>query len=410
MMDLITVDDDTSFAIQEFRKRRRFEEKKVKRNKGRFAKKVGSAAAKAAKKGAAKGVEEGLKSKALRDNPQAQVFAKHPDGAVTHVSDDGNTRLRYNAGTKKYDKQQKQPDGSWETTESIGKLAAYKDVKSGWQVADDADQGEGRQPSASDQVPGAPQLPAPEPATRAPITPGPRARPSTARAPIGPGPAARPGATPSPAPAAPPAATAPAPVALHADEAPFTIDPAYPARTEADAQSIQDAMEAAGGVRTPEQIVAMQDYTRRGAYHDMNDCLRTGSNCTSETQQRNAALESAMLPTTEPMTTFRAMTLANLAGGVSAADLQSLVGSEISDPGFSSSGLDPSVTEVFGAEQDSVDLQIEMPAGTRAAIPGTDGVPGEQEVILAPGTRYQILEAINPPPPGRPSLRIQVIP
>jgi hypothetical protein len=118
-----------------------------------------------------------------------------------------------------------------------------------------------------------------------------------------------------------------------------------------------------------------------------------------------------MTPTTDAATVFRAMTLPNLAGGTSREGLASLEGSEISDPGFTSTSLDRAQTEVFGGEQDSVDIQIEMPAGTLAVVPGNDAaIPEEQEVILPPGTRYRVLEASNPPPPGRPSLRIQVIP
>jgi hypothetical protein len=162
--------------------------------------------------------------------------------------------------------------------------------------------------------------------------------------------------------------------------------------------------------RSPEQIMAMHNYSVT-QYRNMNGCLRTGTGCDPETLARNAALESAMTPTTEAATVFRAMTLANLAGGVRPEDLDSLVGSEISDAGFTSTSLDPTQTEIFGAEQDSVDVQIEMPAGTPVVVPGNDAaIPEEQEVILPPGTRYRVVEASNPPPPGRPSIRIQVIP
>ena len=88
-----------------------------------------------------------------------------------------------------------------------------------------------------------------------------------------------------------------------------------------------------------------------------------------------------------------------------------MVGSEISDAGFTSTSLDPEQTAIFGDEQDSVNVQIEMPSGTRALFPGTDAaIQEEQEVILPPGTRYRVLETSTPPPPERPSIRIQVIP
>lgn len=347
---------------EEFRRRGRFDENKVKRNRGRFAKKVGKALLKAA----APEVER------AKNTPSAQVFARHGDGDVTHVSDDGNSRLVYDASTRGYQKQEKQQDGSWQTTESVGKLAAFKETRTGWRMAREGDDGSGDRAVPDDDAP-----------ADTPTTPAP-----------------------SPAPTAPPV-QAPDPVAPDAS-APDTsggflpVDPAYPLRTPEDM--------AQTATRTPEQIAAMHNYSVT-QYRNMNGCLRTGTGCDPDTQARNAELESAMTPTTEAATVFRAMTLANLAGGIQASDLDSLVGGEISDPGFTSTSLDRAQTEIFGAEQDSVDLQIEMPAGTRAVVPGNDAaLPEEQEVILPPGTRYRVVEASNPPPPGRPSLRIQVIP
>lgn len=326
-------------------RRRRFDERKVKRAKGRFAKKAVKAF-----------LDPTVERRAL-NSPRAQVFARHDDGDITHVSEDGNSRLVYDATAQRYTRQDRDDNGNWQNGPSLGRLQAYRQVSQGWRTAQDADQ------DAPTGVAPADTLDAPAP-----------------DAPAG---------SPPPAPddfAAPPAA--------------------FPARTPADMATVLPDT----APRTPEQQAAVRDYSVTG-YRDMNTCLRTGQNCDPATTQRNAELESAMTTSTEPMTVHRAMTLDNLAGGVTADQLASLVGQEISDPGFTSTSLDPAQTEVFGAEQNSVDLQIEMPTGSRALFPGADAaVPDEQEVILPPGTRYRVIETSNPAPPGRPSMRIQVIP
>jgi hypothetical protein len=328
-------------------RRRRFDESKVKRAKGRFAKK------------AIKAFLDPTTERRIKNTPGAQVFARHGDGDVTHVSEDGKSRLVYDAGSKRFTLQEKDDSGDWQDGPSLGKLQAFRTVSKNWRVANDQDQGSGaRAVSGDDGDDGNDTASAPD--------------------------------------AAPPAAP---------DD--FVAPPAaFPARTPADMATVLPDT----APRTPEQQAAIRSYSVTG-YQDMNGCLRTGQNCDPDVTQRNADLESAMTTSTEPMTTHRAMTLANLAGGVTADQLASLVGQEISDPGFTSTSLTPSQTSVFAREQDSVDLQIEMPTGSRALFAGSDAaITDEQTVILPPGTRYRVVETNNPGPPGRPSMRIQVIP
>lgn len=335
--------------MESFARTRRFDEHKVKRNRGRFAKK------------AVKAFLDPTVERRAKNTPSAQVFARHGDGDVTHVSEDGNSRLVYDAGAKRFTVQQKDDNGDWSDSGSLGKLQAFRQVSSGWRVANDQDQGAGARAvsSGGDGTPDTPDASAPAPA-----------------------------AAPTPL---PPLPTPPA---------------AFPVRTPADMGTVLPTTTP----RTPAQQAAIRDYSVTG-YRDSNTCLRTGQSCDPDVVQRNTDLESAMTTSTEPMTTYRAMTLDNLAGGVTADQLASLVGQEISDPGFTSASLDQAQTGIFGAEQDSVDLQIEMPTGSRALFAGDDAaIPEEQTVILPPGTRYRVIEANNPGPPGRPSLRIQVIP
>ena len=374
---------------EELARRRRFDESKIKRNKGRFAKKVGKAL-----------LTGGVPASRLDKTAPAQVFARHEDGDVTHVSRDGKTRLQYDAATGRFNKQEIQDDGSWETTQSLSKLDAFLETALGWRVANDQDDGAGVRAipaDAADDEPNAPDAPE---APDTPVVPDAETTPSDTDTPE----AAE--APEAPEPDETPPTSAPQDPGPQADAAFLPVDPAYPTRDPADMERIT------GGTptRTPEQTQAVRDYSVRG-YRDMNSCLRTGNGCTPEVQARNAELESAATTTTEPATTFRAMTLANLGGGVSADNLDSLLGSEISDAGFTSTSLDPAQTAIFGEEQDSVNVQIEIPAGSRVIYPGSDAaIQEEQEVILPPGTRYRVLESNTPPPPERPSIRIQVIP
>ncbi len=426
--------------------RRRFDESKVKRAKGRFAKKAVGAFLRP--------------PKVVRDTPEANVFRRHGDGDVTHVSEDGSQRMVYDASTGKFDQQMKQPDGSWSSIGQRSKLQTYLLTKLGWRVGDTEDQpsaqGDGDQPDAPD-VSVAPDDQATTSTTHSSIaTPNDdistltsdqvRAayaavnrsgdgevlndpyRPPSDLAQVAADVADAQSLTPLqvlravdaseaarfgdpndnrrenavvqyldgadfPAPGGP--LTTDAPVTrpatsttlLHADTAPFPITEDFPTRRDTDMLRIQRDMESQGGARTTDETDAIHEYSV-DSYTAMNDCLRTGNNCDPETIDRNDRLERAMRPTTEPVTVFRRMMLDNLPGVTSAADLQTLVGSDITDAGFTSTSLDPAQTEIFG----NVRLQIAVPTGARATVPGSYSVhTGEQEVILAPGTRYRVI-------------------
>lgn len=58
----------------------------------------------------------------------AVIYKKHPHGAVVAVSPDGERRLRWNAGAKKY-AVDRQTDDGWAEEESLTKVAAYEAVK-----------------------------------------------------------------------------------------------------------------------------------------------------------------------------------------------------------------------------------------------------------------------------------------
>jgi hypothetical protein len=329
-------------------RRGRYDEKKHKRGKGgRFAKKA-----------ARFFVPPPLRA---RNNPEANVFRQHADGDVTHVSEDGTQRMVYDAGTGQFDQQVRQPDGSWQSIGKRGKLATYLLTKLGWRVGE-----------AEDQPPAAPAS-APNP--NAPDPNAPSAAPSA-----GPGP--------------------------HESTAPLAVDTDFPTRDAGDLEAIQGEMESQNPPPlTPEQEQTVRDYSVT-AYHDMNECLRTGQSCTAEANTRNGQLRDALRPLGEPVTVFRSTNLEHLGGATSIDDLERLAGFDISDNGFSSTSLDPSVTEIFG----DVDMQIEVPAGTPAIFTGSRAaIQDEQELILGPRTRFRVLEVNRNTPSGRPAVRLQVI-
>lgn len=326
-------------------RRGRFEESKHKRGKGgRFAKKA-----------ARFFVPPPLRS---QRNPESNVFRRHNDGDVTHVSDDGTQRMVYDAGTGRFDQQVQQPDGSWASIGKRSKLQTYLLTKLGWRVGEEDDQ------------PPPPDANAPDADADAP--------PVQIPAPSGPGP--------------------------HESTAPLTIDTEFPTHDAADMEATQAAMEA-GDPLTPEQEQAVHDYSVT-AYHDMNTCLRTGQSCTAEANTQNGQLRDALRPLGQPATVFRSTNLEHLGGAQSIDDLERLVGYDISDNGFSSTSLDPTATEIFG----DVDMQIEVPAGTPAIYTGSRAaLPDEQELILGPRTQFRVLEVNRNTPSGRPAVRLQVI-
>lgn len=427
--------------------RRRFDESKVKRNKGRFARK-------------AVGALFRPPPALVRGTPEANVFRRHNDGDVTHVSDDGSQRMVYDEVTDQFDQQVRQPDGSWQSIGKRGKLQAYLLTKLGWRAGEQEDQD--APALAVDAVDvDSPDVSAPDASASAThssiatpaddisaLTPeqirnaynavnaagsvlSDPYTPPEDLAQVASNVADEQSLTPLqvlravdaheaslygdpntnrienrvvqhlagadfPAPGGPLTTDGPAPAPLpatvvalpHQDTAPFPISDDFPTRTDTDMARIQREMEAQSGARTPAEIAAIRDYSVT-AYQGMNECLRTGSGCDPNVIDRNNELESAMRPITEPVTVFRRMMLDNLPGVTSAADLQSLVGSDITDAGFTSTSLDPAQTQLFG----NVRLQIAVPTGTRATVPGAHSVhSGEQEVILAPGTRYRVID------------------
>ncbi|MFF7249872.1 hypothetical protein ACFZBU_38915 [Embleya sp. NPDC008237] len=65
---------------------------------------------------------------AKKKAPKAHVYSKHRHGDVTHLSHDRQSRLVWNAETKKFDVQVR----DWVTIDAWNRKSAYDEVGEGW--------------------------------------------------------------------------------------------------------------------------------------------------------------------------------------------------------------------------------------------------------------------------------------
>lgn len=204
---------------------------------------------------------------------------------------------------------------------------------------------------------------------------------------------------------------------------PFAVRGDFPQMSDSDARAMQSQMtQDSPPPWTSTEKDAIYDYST-SAYQDVNNCLRFGTTCSDEphpdwgyvTNNIIRDVSSSMRPTTQPLTTFRQANLASL--GVSSPDeLISIVGQQGIDRGFASSTLDSTFAGLADLDDfagtPEVKMQIEIPAGTSAAyVAPVSEWPEQQELILAPGSRYEILEVQPASAPGETSfVRVRVIP
>ena len=102
--------------------KKKFDESKVKRNKGKFAKKAGSGAATPTP---AKKAAPAAPSTSGKKMTNKIIYGKHANGTIITTTD-GQHRMIYNEAGNNWTVQQRTPDGGWETVDILGKGAAYK--------------------------------------------------------------------------------------------------------------------------------------------------------------------------------------------------------------------------------------------------------------------------------------------
>jgi hypothetical protein len=192
---------------------------------------------------------------------------------------------------------------------------------------------------------------------------------------------------------------------------PFQVSQGFDPITFVEAQSMQDEMTLGSpwSVRQEDALIAYSG----GAYQSMNDCLRTGSGCSPDVELDNRRVSEAMRPTTRPTTVFRTANFAAL-GVFDHQELQGLTGTVVSDAGFTSTSVSPAV---FDQRNGGVLLQIEVPAGVRAAYIDEISEHGahsdaaleepERELLLDRGTRFEVIEVGTSG--GRSTVRVRVL-
>jgi hypothetical protein len=143
------------------------------------------------------------------------------------------------------------------------------------------------------------------------------------------------------------------------------------------------------------------------SYIDMNGWLRgkyPNSSDSIKKATRNA--QAAMRPSTRAMTLWRGTSATQFGLGRSASidDLKKLIGKKLQDEGFMSTSVGSSAAFSYNP----VLLQIEAPAGSQMAF--VDAISmnqGENEMLLAAGTKYEVLDVF--PRGSQTVVRVRII-
>jgi hypothetical protein len=166
---------------------------------------------------------------------------------------------------------------------------------------------------------------------------------------------------------------------------PSTTSQDFKPQTVTSAQEAQDKM-LAGASWTAKQKAALKKYTG-SYYHTLNGMLRGLSKPTPETIADAVEVQKGMRPLAHDMLLYRGTgALPGILPG-NIAEYANLIGGIYQEPAFSST----SINNPFGGK---VKLEIEAPAGTPAAyVKSISHFSSENEVLLAAGTKFQILSA-----------------
>lgn len=138
---------------------------------------------------------------------------------------------------------------------------------------------------------------------------------------------------------------------------------------------------------TAAQQAGLKNYTGSN-YTAINGALRKDDFSNPALVKKFADIQAGMRPLEKSIIVNRGTSSAQfgLGHGASAAQLKALVGKTVTDKGFVST----SVNSGFGG---SVKLVIQLPVGTPVAyVEGITKHKGEQEILLAAGTKFEILK------------------
>jgi hypothetical protein len=181
-------------------------------------------------------------------------------------------------------------------------------------------------------------------------------------------------------------------------------DAADSAYTNIDAFTAQKVQDAAVPW-TPGQQSALRYYTSNN-YHEMNGFLRKDEYASDTAKKKIMDAQAGMRPSTQPMTLYRGTNPSQFGLGRDAglSDLEKLVGKDMQDKGFMSTSVGNGAA--FGGK---VLLQIEAPAGSQMAfVKSISHYSGENEMLLAAGTRYKVMSVVQRG--GQIVVRVRIIP
>ena len=186
--------------------------------------------------------------------------------------------------------------------------------------------------------------------------------------------------------------------------------------TVSDADILQERMNKAWPPPwNASERAALKKYTG-DAYVPINNCLRGIGTCTPATQSTINSLRKAMKPSTDTVVVHRKTNpsafglhhgtaeFANLHKSLSA-----LVGKTFEDKGVTSTSIRK------GAWHGLVEMEIEVPKGAKIAwVKRLSQHTHEDEIILAPGTRFEVISVENTPNPKYPGdqtqrLRLRIV-
>ena len=155
---------------------------------------------------------------------------------------------------------------------------------------------------------------------------------------------------------------------------------------------------------TAAQKAALRKYTG-GEYTTINKCARGTAPCSDASKKTLNDINAAMKPSTDDVIVYR-KTNPKSFGVESGKDLEKMVGKTISDDGVISTSIRSNMwTGNFA-------LEIEAPKGSMMAwVQPISHHPGEDEIVVAPGTHYEIIEVTPPNDPfGSYKIKLRIIP
>lgn len=154
---------------------------------------------------------------------------------------------------------------------------------------------------------------------------------------------------------------------------------------------------------TPAQRQALKTYTG-GSYTTINKCARGTAPCDPKTKKLIEDIKGGMKPSTDDITVFRKTGPAAF-GLTSAADMKDLVGKVINDDGVISTSIKD------GLWSGQLHLEIEAPKGSMLAwVQPISLHPGEDEIVVAPGTHYEVVSVEKHPYYDSYIVKLRIIP